>query len=114
MGIENRDYGRDGSYTERVAGLGVEFTPVVKGLILVNIPARLLHEVEQCPTATRTRVGRFMTTSQGDDMFRSISRRAGNAGRVLSGLSSMERRSTLVPAARQRFLMPGTRGRPHG
>jgi membrane associated rhomboid family serine protease len=43
MGLENRDYVRDGSYTERVAGWGLEFTPVVKALILVNVAVFLLQ-----------------------------------------------------------------------
>ena len=43
MGYENREYMRDGSYTERIAGLGVDFTPVVKALILVNVAVFLLQ-----------------------------------------------------------------------
>src|SRR5262245_17561183 len=43
MGYENRDYFRDGSYTEAVAGWGVDFTPVVKGLIFVNVVVFLLQ-----------------------------------------------------------------------
>jgi hypothetical protein len=30
MGLENRDYYRDGSYTETLTGWGLDFTPVVK------------------------------------------------------------------------------------
>jgi membrane associated rhomboid family serine protease len=37
MGLENRHYFRDGSYTERLTGLGLEFTPVVKKLIIANV-----------------------------------------------------------------------------
>lgn len=43
MGFENRDYFRDGSYTDRVAGWGVDFTPVVKYLILANVAVFLLQ-----------------------------------------------------------------------
>lgn len=43
MGLENRDYVRDGSYTERVAGWGLEFTPVVKALIFANVAVFLLQ-----------------------------------------------------------------------
>lgn len=37
MGFENRDYFRDGSYSERVAGFGLDFTPAVKWIILLNV-----------------------------------------------------------------------------
>ncbi len=43
MGYENRDYMRDGRYTEHVAGWGLEFTPVVKALILANVAVFLLQ-----------------------------------------------------------------------
>jgi membrane associated rhomboid family serine protease len=43
MGLENRDYYRDGSYTDSVAGWGVSFTPVVKYLILANAIVFLLQ-----------------------------------------------------------------------
>jgi membrane associated rhomboid family serine protease len=43
MGFESRDYYRDGSYTDRITGLGLEFTPVVKYLIAVNVVVFLLQ-----------------------------------------------------------------------
>lgn len=43
MGYQNRDYFRDGSYTARLAGWGVEFTPVVKYLIVANVVVFLLQ-----------------------------------------------------------------------
>jgi membrane associated rhomboid family serine protease len=43
MGLENRDYFRDGSYTESLTGLGLDFTPVVKYLILANVAVFLLQ-----------------------------------------------------------------------
>jgi membrane associated rhomboid family serine protease len=43
MGFENRDYYRDGSYTASLADWGVDFTPVVKYLILANIAVFLLQ-----------------------------------------------------------------------
>src|SRR5262249_23791428 len=45
MGLENREYFRDGtySYTDRLTGFGLEFTPVVKYLILANVIVFLLQ-----------------------------------------------------------------------
>src|SRR5262245_18428161 len=43
MGLENRDYYRDGSYTSSLTGWGVHFTPVVKYLISVNVIVFLLQ-----------------------------------------------------------------------
>ena len=43
MGLENREYFRDGSYTASVTGWGVEFTPVVKYLIIANVVVFLLQ-----------------------------------------------------------------------
>jgi membrane associated rhomboid family serine protease len=43
MGFENRDYFRDGSYTDRISGLGLDFTPVVKYLIVANVVVFLLQ-----------------------------------------------------------------------
>src|SRR3954449_13600005 len=44
MGLENREYYRDGSYTSRLAGWGIEpFTPVVKYLIIANVIIFLLQ-----------------------------------------------------------------------
>src|SRR5947207_2652552 len=43
MGLENRDYFRDGSYSESLADWGVDFTPVVKYLIIVNVVIFLLQ-----------------------------------------------------------------------
>jgi membrane associated rhomboid family serine protease len=44
MGLENRDYFRDGSYTSSLAGWGMEpLTPVVKYLIIVNVAVLLLQ-----------------------------------------------------------------------
>src|SRR5438105_15673435 len=43
MGLENRDYYRDGSYTETLTGWGLDFTPVVKYLILANVAVFLLQ-----------------------------------------------------------------------
>jgi membrane associated rhomboid family serine protease len=43
MGLENRDYYRDGSYTDRLTGWGLDFTPVVKFLILANVAVFLLQ-----------------------------------------------------------------------
>jgi membrane associated rhomboid family serine protease len=44
MGLENRDYYRDGSYTESLTGLGLNtITPMVKYLILANVIVFLLQ-----------------------------------------------------------------------
>src|SRR5690242_18016379 len=43
MGLENRDYVRDGSYTASLTGFGVDFTPVVKYLIITNVVVFLLQ-----------------------------------------------------------------------
>jgi membrane associated rhomboid family serine protease len=43
MGLEHRDYYRDGSYTDRVTGWGIELTPVVKYLIVANVIVFLLQ-----------------------------------------------------------------------
>ena len=43
MGLENRDYVRDGSYTAALSGLGLDFTPVVKYLIIANVVVFLLQ-----------------------------------------------------------------------
>lgn len=43
MGLENRDYYRDGSYSASLAAWGVDFTPVVKYLIIVNVVVFLLQ-----------------------------------------------------------------------
>jgi membrane associated rhomboid family serine protease len=43
MGLENRDYYRDGSYTASFSGLGLDITPVVKYLILANVAVFLLQ-----------------------------------------------------------------------
>ncbi len=43
MGLENRDYVRDGSYTAALTGFGVSFTPVVKYLIIANVIVFLLQ-----------------------------------------------------------------------
>lgn len=43
MGLENREYYRDGSYTDRLTGFGLDFTPVVKYLILANVLVFLLQ-----------------------------------------------------------------------
>jgi membrane associated rhomboid family serine protease len=43
MGLENRDYYRDGSYSESLVAWGVDFTPVVKYLIILNAVVFLLQ-----------------------------------------------------------------------
>ena len=43
MGFESRDYFRDGSYTDSLSGWGVDFTPVVKYLIIANVVVFLLQ-----------------------------------------------------------------------
>jgi membrane associated rhomboid family serine protease len=43
MGLENRDYYRDGSYSASLAAWGVDFTPVVKYLIIANVAVFLLQ-----------------------------------------------------------------------
>ena len=43
MGLENRDYFRDGSYTATLVAWGVDFTPVVKYLIIANVIVFLLQ-----------------------------------------------------------------------
>jgi membrane associated rhomboid family serine protease len=43
MGLENRDYFRDGSYTATLVAWGVDFTPVVKYLIIANVVVFLLQ-----------------------------------------------------------------------
>jgi membrane associated rhomboid family serine protease len=43
MGLEDREYYRDGSYSASLAAWGVDFTPVVKNLIIVNVVVFLLQ-----------------------------------------------------------------------
>ena len=43
MGLESRHYFRDGRYTDSFAGWGVDFTPVVKKLIIANVVVFLLQ-----------------------------------------------------------------------
>lgn len=43
MGLENREYFRDGSYTANITGWGVDFTPVVKYLIIANVVVFLMQ-----------------------------------------------------------------------
>jgi len=43
MGLENRDYFRDGSYTSSLVAWGVDFTPVVKYLIIANVVVFVLQ-----------------------------------------------------------------------
>jgi membrane associated rhomboid family serine protease len=43
MGFESRDYARDGSYTASLAAWGMDFTPVVKYLIIANVVVFLLQ-----------------------------------------------------------------------
>jgi membrane associated rhomboid family serine protease len=43
MGFENRDYARDGSYSASLVAWGVDFTPVVKYLIIANVAVYLLQ-----------------------------------------------------------------------
>jgi membrane associated rhomboid family serine protease len=43
MGLESRDYVRDGSYTQTLVSWGVDFTPVVKYLIIANVVVFLLQ-----------------------------------------------------------------------
>jgi membrane associated rhomboid family serine protease len=43
MGLENRDYYRDGSYTSSLVGWGIDFTPMVKYLIIANVIVFLLQ-----------------------------------------------------------------------
>jgi membrane associated rhomboid family serine protease len=43
MGLENRDYFRDGRYTSSLADWGVDLTPVVKYLIIANVIVFLLQ-----------------------------------------------------------------------
>jgi membrane associated rhomboid family serine protease len=43
MGLENRDYYRDGRYTDSLTSLGLDLTPVVKYLILANVAVFLLQ-----------------------------------------------------------------------
>jgi membrane associated rhomboid family serine protease len=43
MGIESRDYARDGSYTASLSAWGMDLTPVVKYLLIANIVVFLLQ-----------------------------------------------------------------------
>jgi hypothetical protein len=43
MGLENREYYRDGRYTSSISGWGLDFTPVVKYLIGANVIVFLLQ-----------------------------------------------------------------------
>lgn len=43
MGLENRDYYRDGRYTRSFTSLGLDFTPVVKYLIIINVIVFLMQ-----------------------------------------------------------------------
>ena len=44
MGIESRDYYRDSSYTDRIAGWSLDFLPpVCKWLLILNVAVFLLQ-----------------------------------------------------------------------
>ena len=43
MGLESRHYFRDGSYTNSFSGWGLDFTPIVKKLIIANVIVFLLQ-----------------------------------------------------------------------
>jgi membrane associated rhomboid family serine protease len=43
MGLESRDYYRDGRYTDSLSSWGVAFTPVVKYLLILNVVVFLLQ-----------------------------------------------------------------------
>jgi membrane associated rhomboid family serine protease len=53
MGIESRDYSRDGRYTASLSGWGMDLTPVVKYLIIANVIVFLLQVVLTRPAAQR-------------------------------------------------------------
>jgi membrane associated rhomboid family serine protease len=75
MGLENRDYYRDGSYSASLASWGVDFTPVVKYLIIINAVVFLLQifftraEPLQFPAfdAKLRDLPRAVRDQQGDD-----------------------------------------------
>jgi membrane associated rhomboid family serine protease len=43
MGLESRDYARDGSYTASLSSWGMDLTPVVKWLVIMNVAVFLLQ-----------------------------------------------------------------------
>lgn len=43
MGLESRDYARDGSYTASLSSWGMDLTPVVKYLVIANVAVFLLQ-----------------------------------------------------------------------
>jgi membrane associated rhomboid family serine protease len=53
MGIENRDYTRDGSYTASLSSWGMDLSPVVKYLIIANVVVFLLQIMLTRPAAPR-------------------------------------------------------------
>ena len=53
MGIESRDYSRDGRYTASLSGWGMDLTPVVKYLIIANVVVFLLQVILTRPAAQR-------------------------------------------------------------
>jgi membrane associated rhomboid family serine protease len=51
MGFESRDYFRDGSYTANLSAWNIDFTPVVKYLIIANVVVFLLQILLTRPAA---------------------------------------------------------------
>jgi membrane associated rhomboid family serine protease len=57
MGLENREYFRDGSYTDRLTGWALDITPAVKYLILANVAVFLLQILVTRPAPPPTGAG---------------------------------------------------------
>lgn len=53
MGLESRDYARDGSYTASLSSWGMDLTPVVKYLLIANIVVFLLQMLWTRPVEPR-------------------------------------------------------------
>jgi membrane associated rhomboid family serine protease len=51
MGLESRDYARDGSYTASLSAWGMDLTPVVKYLLIANVVVFLLQLLLTRPVA---------------------------------------------------------------
>jgi membrane associated rhomboid family serine protease len=51
MGLESRDYARDGSYTASLSGWGMGLTPVVKYLVIANVAVFVLQVLLTRPVA---------------------------------------------------------------
>jgi membrane associated rhomboid family serine protease len=84
MGLESRDYFRDGSYTDSLTGWGLHFTPVVKYLILANVVVFLLQIF----------ITRRMPLPLPEDFAEEIERQQAQLDRAPAATGKADRRDT--------------------